>query len=32
MNESKVANSFINFFENAIHSVSVKTNEYSNEN
>ena len=30
--ESKVANSFSNFFENAIHSLGIKTNEYSNEN
>ena len=28
--ESKVANSFSNFFENAIHSLGIKTNEYSN--
>ena len=31
-NESKVANSFSNFFENAIHSLGIKTNEYSNDN
>ena len=30
--ESKVTNSFSNFFENAIHSLGVKTNEYSNDN
>ena len=30
--ESKVANSFSNFFENAIHSLGIKTNEYSNYN
>ena len=30
--ESKVANSFSNFFENAIHSLGIKTNEYSNDN
>ena len=30
--ESKVANSFSNFFENVIHSLGIKTNEYSNEN
>ena len=30
--ESKVANSFSNFFENAIHSLGIKTNEYSNNN
>ena len=29
--ESKVANSCSNFFENAIHSLGTKTNEYSNE-
>ena len=29
---SKVANSFSNFFENAIHSLGVKTNEFSNDN
>ena len=29
--ESKVANSFSNFFENAIYSLGIKTNEYSNE-
>ena len=30
--ESKVANSFSNSFENAIHSLGLKTNEYSNDN
>ena len=30
--ESKVANSFSNFFENALHSLGIKTNEYSNNN
>ena len=30
--ESKVNNSFSNFFENAIYSPGIKTNEYSNEN
>ena len=30
--ESKVANSFITFFENVIHSLGIKTNEYSNDN
>ena len=30
--ESKVANSFNNFFENAVHSLGIKTNEYSNDN
>ena len=30
--ESKVADSFSNFFENAIHSLGIKTNEYSNNN
>ena len=30
--ESKVANLFSNFFENAIHSLGIKTNEYSNDN
>ena len=30
--ESKVANSFSNFFENAIHSLGIKTNKYSNDN
>ena len=30
--ESKVANSYSNFFENAIHSLGIKTNEYSNNN
>ena len=33
--ESRVANSFSNFFENALHSLgikSIKTNEYSNDN
>ena len=30
--ESKVTNSFSNFFENAIHSLGIKTNEYSNDN
>ena len=30
--ESKVANSFSNFFENAVHSLGIKTNEYSNNN
>ena len=30
--ESKVANSFSNFFENAIHSLGIKTKEYSNNN
>ena len=30
--ESKVANSFNHFFENAIHSLSIKTNEYSIDN
>ena len=30
--ESKVANSFSNFFENAIHSLGIKANEYSREN
>ena len=30
--KSKVTNSFSNFFENAIHSLGVKTNEYSNDN
>ena len=30
--ESKVANSFSNFFENAIRSVGIKANEYSQEN
>ena len=30
--ESKVANSFSNFFENAIISLGIKTNEYSNNN
>ena len=29
--ESKTANSFSNFFLNAIHSLGIKTNEYSNE-
>ena len=29
--EPKVANSFSNFFENAIHSLGIKTNEYSND-
>ena len=31
-NESKVANSFSNLFENAIHSLGIKTNESSNDN
>ena len=30
--ESKVDYSFSNFFENAIHSLGTKTNEYSNDN
>ena len=30
--ESKVPNSFSNFFENALHSLGIKTNEYSNNN
>ena len=30
--ESKVANSFSNFFENAIRSLGIKANEYSHEN
>ena len=30
--KSKVANSFSNFFENALHSLGIKTNEYSNNN
>ena len=30
--ESKVANSFSNFFKNAIHSLGIKPNEHSNEN
>ena len=30
--ECKVTNSFGNFFENAIHSLGIKTNEYSNDN
>ena len=30
--ESKVANSFSNFFENAIHSLGIKTSKYSNNN
>ena len=30
--ESKVANSFSNLIENAIHSLDIKTNEYSNDN
>ena len=30
--ESKAATSFSNFFKNAIHSLGIKTNEYSNEN
>ena len=30
--ESKVTNSFSNFFENAIDSLGIKTNEYSNDN
>ena len=30
--ESKVASSFSNLFENAMHSLCIKTNEYSNEN
>ena len=30
--KSQVTNSFSNFFENAIHSLGVKTNEYSNDN
>ena len=30
--EPKVANSFSNFFENAIHSLGIKTSEYSNDN
>ena len=30
--ESKVANAFSNFIENAIHSLGIKTNEYSNDN
>ena len=30
--ESKVASSFGNFFENAIHSLGINTNEYSNDN
>ena len=30
--ESKFANSFSTFFENAIHSLGIKTNEYSNNN
>ena len=29
--ESKVANSLSNFFENAIHSLKIKTNKHSNE-
>ena len=32
LDESKVANSFGDFFENAIHSLGVKTNEHSNDN
>ena len=30
--ESKIANSFINFFENAIRSLGIKANEHSQEN
>ena len=30
--ESKVANSFSNFFENTMHSLGIKINEYSNDN
>ena len=30
--ESKVANSFSNLFENAIYSLGIKANEYSNDN
>ena len=30
--ESKVASSLSNFFENAIHSLGIKTSEYSNDN
>ena len=30
--ESKVPNSFSNFFENTLHSLGVKANEYSNNN
>ena len=30
--ESKVANSFSNFFEDAVHSLSIKANEFSNDN
>ena len=30
--ESKVANSLSNFFENPIHSLGIKTSEYSNDN
>ena len=30
--ESKVADSFSNFIENALHSLGIKTNEYSNDN
>ena len=30
--ESKVTNSFSNFFENAIHSLGIKTSKYSNNN
>ena len=30
--ESKVANSFSNFFENTIHLLGIKANEFSNEN
>ena len=30
--ESKVADSFSNFFENALHSLGIKINEYSNDN
>ena len=29
--ESKVANSFSNFFENAVHSLDIKTNESTND-
>ena len=30
--ESKVVNSFSNFFENSAHSLGIKTSEYSNDN
>ena len=32
LDESKVANSFSNFFANAVYSLGIKTNEYSNDN